>query len=152
MRIRTCLFALSLLVPTLAQAGALRWNLGATSGFTYTTRSVRATTAPGLRPAGFNRYNRPRAQAGTLIPVTQVGRVGGATYNFRNPTMYVRPGSSQQFRQQLGPTIQASVGQQSRSIGGGRRGRRGRRSNRGFRGVRTHGVGASTAGYRFPLN
>jgi hypothetical protein len=145
-RIRTCLFALSLLLPTLANAGGnVRWNLGATSGFTFAAGSTRTVRGPGLRHAG-GRYVRPRAPAGTLIPVAQVGRVGGPTINFRNPQMYVSPGSAGFFRQQLGPTITASVQQQCRQVPGGRR----QRHRRQLQGVRTHGVGATAAGYRFP--
>ena len=80
--------------------------------------------------------------------MAQVGRVGGPTIQFDRPTTYVAPGGSAFFRQQLGETIRQSVQQQCRVVQGGRRQHR---SNH-LRGVRTHGVGASSAGYRFPLS
>lgn len=139
MRIRTSLLALSLLLPAAVQAGGnLRWTLGSPTGFSFSQGPVGTMRSPGLRP---------RAPAGTLIPVVQVGRVGGPTIHFDRPQVYVTPGGSQFFRRQLGDTIQQSVRQQCQVV----RGSHGRQRRRQFRGVRNHGVGATSSGFRFPL-
>lgn len=137
MRIRTSLLALALLLPAAVMAGGPSWSVGSATSFSFARQSPPPTS-------GW----RPQAQAGTLIPVAQVGRVGGPTIQFDRPTMYVAPGGSRFFRQQLGDTIRSSVQRQVQVVGVPQATSR-RRSR--SQGVRIHGVGATSAGYSFPL-